>query len=126
MCDNQEKVIAAINHQTDALTNTIKKQLRTLPKWVDEYLYQPSGTTLTVKPQSRNVEKITSICCYCQNGSAYLILGDRTLPLSQGLTIMENLGFLLKPDDKRTLNQATAGILWLELFGEEMGDQGLF
>lgn len=112
--------------------NELRKQLAQLPKYVDEYNFQPSGTTLTVNPQSRNVEKITRIRGYCQFGTngPTLTLGERAIPVNIG-EIDEEFGpdgILLKPGDKRTLtsDSGTAGIMWLELLGQEMGDQGVF
>jgi hypothetical protein len=96
------------------------QQLRTLPALVDEYLYLSSVSSLSLSPQSSNVEVIHAVLAYVQYGPATLTLGQRVIPLPSGLSTLDHKVFLLKKDDVRTLVQAQAGQLSLELMGEEM------
>lgn len=127
MCQVEAEKLKVLEGEVDRLhkdNSELIKQLKALPKYIDEYDSQPSGTTLNVPPKTRNIERITSIFAYAATGPVTLTLGDRTIPLSVGLTEIDNKSFLLKYTDKRTLTTGgAAGLLFLELMGEAMGDQ---
>ena len=116
------------------LEQMIKKVQRDIPIYVDEYLYMQNATSLTLLPQSQNLELITAIFAVVSApGGATLTLGGslgtvRTIPLPQGNSMLQlpNNGMLLNNGDKRQLVQGTAGLLGLELFGIELPDKGVW
>lgn len=121
-------------HHMQQLESMVKKLQRDIPIFVDEYLYMQNATTLTLLPQSQNLELITCIFAVVSAaGGATLTLGgatktQRIIPLPQGNTLLrlgEN-GMLLNNGDTRQIVQGTAGALGLELFGLELPDKGAF
>lgn len=116
------------------LEQMVKKMQRDIPIYVDEYLYMQNATTLTLLPQSQNLELITCVLVVVTaSGGGTLTLGGhtgatRTIPLAQGNSIFQlpNNGMLLNNTDVRQVTQGTAGLLGLELFGVELPDKGVF
>lgn len=116
------------------LEQMIKKVQRDIPVFVDEYLYMQNATTLSVLPQSQNLELITAVLAVVTApGGATLTLGGslgtvRTIPLVQGNTLFQlpGHGMLLNNGDARKIVQGTAGLLGLELFGAELPDKGVW
>lgn len=107
----------------------VKKLQRDIPVYVEEYLYAQGATTLTVQPQSQNLELITNVfAVVTAAGGATLTIGDRTIPLPQGNTLLPlgRYGLLLNNGDTRTITQTAAGLLGLELIGIELPDKGVF
>ena len=110
----------------------IKKMQREIPIFVDEYLFSQNATTLTVLPQSQNLECISSIfAVVTAPGGGTLTLGGssgqtRTIPLSQGNShfYFGQYGMLLNNGDTRQITQTAAGSLGLVLFGFELPDKG--
>ena len=131
-----EQHLARLLHEhMTRLEHMIKSMQRDIPKVVDEYLYMANATTLTLLPQSQNLEMITGVLAIVTAaGGGTLTLpgryGNRVIPLNQGNTFLavgtENNGLLLNNGDTRTLTQGTAGLLGLELFGVELPDKGVF
>lgn len=116
------------------LEQMVKKMQRDIPLYVDEYLYMQNSTTLTLLPQSQNLELITCVLVVVTaSGGGTLTLGGhtgatRTIPLAQGNTLFQlpNNGMLLNNTDLRQVTQGSAGLLGLELFGVELPDKGVF
>ena len=109
----------------------MKNMQRSIPIFVDEYLYMQNATTLTLLPQSQNMENITAIfAVVTASGGATLSIGSppRTIPLPQGNSffLLGDYGMTLNNGDSRVLTQASAGLLGLELFGYEIPDKGPF
>jgi hypothetical protein len=131
MCNNSDNIALANAVVTELARQheTTLEQMRKIAPIVDEYQYAATDTKVTVHPQTHNLEKITCILAYVQyvSTTATLTLGDRTLPIPAGLTKLDNVGFLLRERDKRTLvsDSATAGIISLELFGEVLPEFGV-
>ncbi len=131
---DMEHLIRMLNDHMHKLENMIKKMQRDIPVFVDEYLYMQNATSLSLLPQSQNLELITGILAVVSApGGATLTLGQggraRTIPLPQGntfLAIGDTHGMLLNNGDTRQVVQGTAGLLGLELFGLELPDKGVF
>lgn len=109
----------------------MKNMQRSIPIYVDEYLYMQNATTLTLLPQSQNLENITAVfAIVTASGGATLTIGTpaRTITLPQGNSFfpLGNTGMILNNGDSRVLTQASAGLLGLELFGFEIPDKGPF
>lgn len=115
------------------LEQMVKKLQRDIPIFVDEYLYMQNSTSLTLLPQSQNMELITGIFAIVTAATGGTLTldgryGTRTIPLPQGntfLTLSGN-GMVLNNGDRRILTQTTAGALALELFGVEIPDKGVW
>lgn len=117
-----------LNDHMSRLEHMIKKMQRDIPVYVDERLYMQNATTLTLLPQSQNLELITGLLAVVTaSGGATLTLGDRTIPLAQGNTFfnLAGNGFLLNNGSTRQIVQTVAGELGLELFGIELPDKGV-
>jgi hypothetical protein len=100
------------------------EQFKKLPSTVDERLYLNNAAALTLQPQSRNLELITSMLAQITNGPATLTIGDRVLPLPQGVTYWNGLSWFVTYEQARTLVQASAGVISLELMGHEIPTRG--
>lgn len=124
-------MLAQHMHQLEGM---IKRLQRDIPIFVDEYLYMQNATTLTLQPQSQNLELITCVFAVVSAaGGATLTLGgatktQRIIPLPQGNTLLRlgDNGMLLNNGDTRQITQGTAGLLGIELFGVELPDKGVF
>lgn len=132
---DESRLALMLQQHMQRLEHMIKSMQRDIPKIVDEYLYMQNATTLTLLPQSQNMEMITGIfVVVTAPGGGTLTLpgryGNRVIPVNQGNTFFpvgtDNNGLLLNNGDARTLTQGTAGILGLELFGIEIPDKGTF
>lgn len=132
---DEHRLYHMLKEHMTKLEHMIKSMQRDIPKIVDEYLYMSNATTLTLLPQSQNLEMITGIfAVVTAAGGGTLTLpgryGIRTIPLNQGNTFLavgtDNNGMVLNNGDSRTLVQNSAGILGLELFGVELPDKGFF
>lgn len=133
-----ENQLAQMLHQHMLrLEHMIKSMQRDIPKIVDEYLYMQNATTLTLLPQSQNLQMITGIfAVVTASGGGTLTLGpqgggkNRIIPLPQGNSFIAvgtaTNGMLLNNFDTRLLTQTSAGALGLELFGVELPDKGVF
>lgn len=130
-----DKYLAQVLQQhMHTLESMIKKMQRDIPVYVDEYLYSQNSTTLTLLPQSQNLELITCvIAVVTASGGGTLTIGGhtggtRTIPLPQGNSIfmMGEKGMLLNNTDLRQVTQGTAGLLGLEMFGIELPDKAVF
>ena len=131
--DNERLTRMLADHMAK-LEHMVKKMQRDIPIYVDEYLYMQNATTLTLLPQSQNLELITCVLVVVTaSGGGTLTLGGhtgatRTIPLAQGNSIFQlpNNGMLLNNTDVRQVVQGSAGLLGLELFGIELPDKGVF
>jgi hypothetical protein len=92
-----------------------------IPAYVFEMAYQPSATSVTCSPQTRNMERITGILAVVPSGSTgTVILGQAIIPVVSGLNNLTGIGFLLNASDVRNLTITQAGTLALYLFGEQL------
>jgi hypothetical protein len=132
---DHEHLTRMLHDHMAKIEHMIKKMQRDIPVIVDEYLYMQNATSLSLLPQSQNLEMITGIFVVCTAaGGGTLTLpgryGLRTIPINQGNTFLpvgtDNNGLILNNGDARTLTQGTAGLLGLELFGVEIPDKGVF
>lgn len=128
---DHEHLSRMLHEHMSRLEHMIKKSQREIPVIVDEYLYMQNSVSLTLLPQSQNLEMITGVFVVCTAaGGGTLTLGRRTIPLNQGNTFLplgtDNNGMILNNGDARTLIQNSAGLLGLELFGVEMPDKGAY
>ncbi len=105
-----------------------KSRLGWLRREVDEYFSNPNGTSVDVTPQSKNTEIITSLICYLPASDGNIFLGDRQIPVAQGFTQLIDLKIRLGDKEKRNLTQTsnTKGLIFLELFGYEVPDAGVY
>lgn len=131
--------VAHIMQHIETYTQRVEKLIQhlqlSIPKYVDEYLYGQGLTTLTVNPQSQNLEMILSIIAVVSTpAGGTLTLGSggigtpRTIPLPMGVTTFNftGSGMLLTNNDLRQITQANAGTIGLELLGVELVDKGVF
>jgi hypothetical protein len=113
--------VGILTKHVQNLHHTIAK---TIPIYVDERLYATGVTSLSLSPQSNNLEIITSIFATCTS-NATITLNDRTIAITTGNFSLTNVGFLLRSNDTRIITQASAGVLSLELMGYELLDKGM-
>lgn len=126
---DHDQLLKTLQQRLYQLESTIKKLQRDIPIFVDESLYMQNSATLTLLPQSQNLELITTIIAIVTSaGGATLTLGRRTFPLGQGNLVIQlpGNGMLLNNGDTRQLVQSSAGLLGLELLGVELPDKGVF
>lgn len=94
-----------------------------IPAYVEEFGYAEVAGSLTVVPQTKQLERITCIIASVPSGAtANLILGQRiTIPLVSGNNILSPISILLQPSDPRSLQLlgGATGTLALLLTGEQ-------
>lgn len=94
-----------------------------IPAYVEEYGYAEIAGSLTVVPQTKQLERITCIIASVPSGAtAHLILGQRiSIPLVSGNNILAPISILLQPSDPRSLqlDGGATGTLMLLLTGEQ-------
>jgi len=107
------------------LVKPVLDQQREMPRLVDERMYVASSTAITLRPQSKNTQKITSLFIQVTS-NATLQLGDRTFIIDASLSpyMLTGQCFILYANDNRVLTQQATGFMSLELMGEELGDTG--
>lgn len=101
-----------------------------IPMWVNESNWIPSGTQIGVHRQTDDLELIEAIGCFIPSGSTgWLQLGSNQLiPVNSGTTWLPFGRWLLTPGDVRQLyvgtpgSQATTAVgpLWLSLQGRRL------
>ncbi len=123
---NLEKNFLEYHKQLGLLTRQIQKQQRaSIPVYIDEFSYALNDTSLIVPAQTMNVVKITTaLISISSNG--FIVIGSRVIGLATGTYNWHGLCWILKPSDKRQVNQNAAGIISMELFGETLVDQGAY
>lgn len=130
MCNTDvEPLQHLMEHHISKLEELKRSLRRSIPVYVDERLWlQSNATKIELVPQSFNLELITHILIYISapSGGTLQLGVDRIIPLPQGITRWDNLLWLLKSTDTRTLTQVTAGAMGLELMGVEQVDRGPF
>lgn len=120
---------AQIRNEVHSLREELLKERQaSLKREVDEYFYDPNNTTVSVTPQSKTTEIITSLMCYLPASDGTITLGERTIPVAQGFTLLNDLRIRLNDQEKRKLTQtsATKGQIFLELFGYEVPINGVY
>ena len=129
----EESIIVRLINKIGEHVNKVDKLIthlqRQIPTYVDEKLYTSGQTTLTIQPQSENLQRITTIfCTISAAGGGTITLNDRIIPVPQGNTIFHigEPGLLLRANDVRQLTQTASGPMGLELIGYETADRGIF
>ena len=88
---------------------------------IDEYVPpMQNATTLTVPCQVTNPVIIESILAYSSAGAATIQIGDRIIPIPQGLSNLQGLTIIRNTNLNAILTTAAAGTIFLELFGREI------
>lgn len=127
MCTTCQQFTGLVDQHIKQLDQLSKKLKTEMVASVDESLYAQNATSITLQPQSYNLEEIHSlIAVVSQPGGATLVLGARSFPLPQGTTFWYGLKFRITHADPRTLTATTAGTMSLELMGIEVPDKGPF
>lgn len=128
MGDLEAKVIdalAALEHGRQQLTDAL---WASIPRTVKETAWSPSATSVSVRPQTAGLEKITSIYTWVPPGAGdggILQLGnDEMIPVPTGPWNILDVAYLLEPGAVRTLNCGVAGYLYLGLYGEQLPQFG--
>ncbi len=124
--DALQQSINVIQAHAGRQTQWIQSLINQVPKYVDEKSYQASASTITLQPQSQNLERITAMIAYVSSTGAVLQVGTRYFPLPIGVTYWNNLTWMLDSTDIRSLTQSAQGQLSLELMGEEIPTKGPF
>jgi hypothetical protein len=124
MCASTDALVTELIHEFIRTQSNMLEQFKKLPSTVDERSYLQSAASLTLQPQSRNLELITSMLAQVTSGPATLTIGDRVLPLPQGVTYWNGLSWFVTYEQVRSITQATVGVLSLELMGHEIPTRG--
>lgn len=127
MCEHCEQ-----NQQfQEKLINLVKEELLKARAQTPRYLtnarlYLISATSLNflAHQQTQSLIRVTTIVVQTSSAGT-LTIAERTWPIN-GFTVLplEPDGLLVKPEDNITLTQGSAGLLSLELLGQEMADRG--
>jgi hypothetical protein len=87
---------------------------------IDEYTSGVGVTQITVNPQITNPILVSSIIAVSSAGTATLTAGMRSIPLLQGVTVMNGLTMQLRGKEyPLTLTGSVSGNLFLEIMAEE-------
>src|SRR5205807_9494330 len=82
--------------------------------YIDERTPLTNGLQVGVLAQSTNPVVVTSIITYSQNASATLNIGDRSIPVPQGLFVFSDILMFVNEALTITLTTTISGSMFLE------------
>lgn len=87
---------------------------------VDEFQSIPSDTFLQLQPTSSDSVLVSSVIVASSNSGGVLRIGDRVIPVPQGVTVLSALDLILRGQVAVTLTATVAGALFVEIMGTEL------
>lgn len=87
---------------------------------VDEFQSIPSDTFLQLQPTSSDSVLVSSVIVASGNSGGVLRIGDRVIPVPQGITVLSALDLILRGQVAVTLTATVAGALFVEIMGTEL------
>lgn len=121
--DSSDNLAHAVEH----LGGLAKRLQATIPVWVEEFdQSNASDTQVLGSPAVHQLIRITGLLAIVPAGttSASLTLGDRTISLQNTVTLLSPLSWLIQPSAPRKLTYSPAGIAYLWIWGEQLGESG--
>lgn len=91
----------------------------TITSYIVETAYSPNAAAISPDVASSNLWMVTAVVATLPaNATGLLQLGDITIPLGQGVTILAPVGILLTQTSTRALSSTVAGPISLTLTGQ--------
>lgn len=132
-----EHMLEQLNGLPDGLRQALSDHLwATIPQTVEEWGYNPSGTTVAAVPNTNGIRRITSVIAFTpstnatvgnQTGYVQLGSGGRYFPVTAGVSIITPICSILQEGEQGVLTLgtpqvpgATPGLLTLALFGDQL------